>query len=203
MKKLLSMIALISGPLLFGCNSTENKTNDTLKNNDTIVSEEKSTALQTDSTTLPKNTANENTANLVKEKLTAMFQDDLSKKLIDEQSRKFKIFEYNINEDTKNEIFVGLSGSYFCGSGGCTVLLLSPDGELINRFTVVDYPIAIANTKTKGWKDLVFTSNGKEHLMKFNGKKYPSNPSMETVYSSDSKETLAKGLATADQSYSW
>lgn len=195
-------MALISGPLLFGCNS-ENKTGNNLKNNDTVLSVEKATVKQEDSTAFPKKTADNNTVSLVQTKLTAMFKDDLSKNLIDEQSRKFKLFEYNINDDPKNEIFVGLSGPYFCGSGGCTVLLMSANGELITKFTVVDYPITIANTQTKGWKDLVLTSNGKDHLMKFNGTKYPSNPSIQTVYTPNPKESLVKGLDAADQSHSW
>lgn len=203
MKILFSITVLTSFALLFGCNSTEKKTSNDLKNNDTVLSEEKSTSLQQDSTALPKITAEEHTINLVKAKLAAMFQDDLSKNLIDEKSRKFKLFEHNINADAKNEIFVGLSGSYFCGSGGCTLLLLNANGELITKFTVVDYPIAIANTSTKGWKDLVITSNGKNHLMKFNGRSYPSNPSMQAVHSASPNESLVKGLDSADQSHSW
>ena len=76
---------------------------------------------------------------------------------------------------------MGLTGSYFCGTGGCTILLLNSDGGLITTFTVTDYPIIVSNTITKNWKDLILYSNGKNHLMKFNGKTYPSNPSVQPV----------------------
>jgi hypothetical protein len=32
--------------------------------------------------------------------------------------------------------------------------------------------------KTNGWKDLLVRSNGAMHLLKYDGKTYPSNPSM-------------------------
>ncbi|SHM80009.1 hypothetical protein SAMN05444266_11169 [Chitinophaga jiangningensis] len=119
----------------------------------------------------------------VAEKVTAVLQklyaDDLSKQLIDSNSRRFNIAVADLNNDGSNEIFVKLNGGYFCGSGGCTVLLLNDQGTVITKFTVTDTPVSVSANLTNGWKDLLLPSNGKIHVVKYNGKAYPSNPSMQ------------------------
>lgn len=113
--------------------------------------------------------------------LAARLKDDLAKGLIDSMSRKFIIDHIDLNHDGINEIFVGLTGTYFCGSGGCTCYLLTADGKLITRFTVLEYPIAISSTLTNGWNDLLIESRGKYHLMVYKNNQYPSNPSVQPV----------------------
>lgn len=199
MKTLFPIIGMLGSLLFFSCNSSENQ----VKNSDTLVIVHKPKELRKDSVGNQKEMVSERTVTLIKKSLNKLFNEDLSKNLIDEQSRKFKVFEHNINEDTKKEIFVGLTGSYFCGSGGCTVLLLNSDGELITKFTVTEYPLLIAETYTKGWNDLILHSQGKDHLMKFNGKTYPSNPSIQPDYIPVSSQNPIMGLESSDQSYSW
>lgn len=198
MKTLFPIVGMLSSLLFFSCNSSENKA----RRNDTLVTIHQSEESGNEDISHQKEMVNENTLHLVKLSLSKMFKDDLSKNLIDEQSRKFKVFEHNINEEPKNEIFVGLTGPYFCGSGGCTVLLLNPEGELITKFTVTEYPLLIADTFTMGWKDLILHSQGKDHLMKFNGKAYPSNPSIQSDTPASSTNPI-KGLECSDRSYSW
>lgn len=199
MKTLFPIVGILSSLLFFSCSSSENKA----KSSDTLITIHKSEESGNDPGSNQKEMVNEKTVTLIKKSLSKIFNDDLSKNLIDEQSRKFKVFEHNINEDTKKEIFVGLTGSYFCGSGGCTVLLLNPEGELITKFTVTEYPLLIAETYTKGWNDLILHSQGKDHLMKFNGKTYPSNPSIQPDYTLVSSQNPIMGLESSDQSYSW
>jgi hypothetical protein len=199
MKTLFPIVGMLSSLLFFSCNSSENKA----RRNDTLVTIHQSEESVNEGISHQKEMVNENTLHLVKLSLSKMFKDDLSKNLIDEQSRKFKVFEHNINEEPKKEIFVGLTGPYFCGSGGCTVLLLNPEGELITKFTVTEYPLLIADTFTMGWKDLILHSQGKDHLMKFNGKAYPSNPSIQPDYTPASSANPIKGLESSDRSYSW
>ncbi|MEG1587295.1 MAG: hypothetical protein RR346_10510 [Bacteroidales bacterium] len=149
------------------------------------------------------NSSNENTASLVRLTLKDLFKEDLGKDLIQPESRKFIFFEYDLNGDSKKEIFVGLIGPYFCGSGGCTVLLLDNEGNKINQFTVVDYPIVIDNQKTNGWDNLFMMSGGKYHVMKFNGKEYPSNPSVEPVLDVIPGDGLPRALNFVNEPYPW
>jgi len=127
-----------------------------------------------------------------KEFLQSYFKEDLQKGLLDTMSRQFLLQEADLNNDGKDELFVGLTGPYFCGSGGCTFLLLDQRGKLITKFTVSDYPVFVDTIVTQGWQDLLVQSRGKFHRLKFSGNKYPGNPSVAPVIDSlPSKGTQA------------
>jgi hypothetical protein len=143
------------------------------------------------------------TADLVRLTLQSLFKDDLVKNLVDETSRKFIFFEYDLNDDSKNEIFVGLTGSYFCGSGGCTQYILDNQGNVITKFTVAGYPVVIDNNKTKGWKDLIILSGGKNRVVKFDGKKYPANPSTQPELKVLPGDGLPRALNFVNEPYPW
>lgn len=148
-------------------------------------------------------TASEMTANIVRHALAWQLKSDLEKNIIDSGSRKFIFFEYDLNDDGKNEIFVGFTGPYFCGSGGCTELLLDSQGKLITQFTVSGYPVVIDNNKTNGWKDLFIQSGSKHHIMKFDGKKYPSNPSVQPELKLLPGDDLPRALDYMNEPYPW
>ena len=96
-----------------------------------------------------------------------------------EDQREFQYEEVDLNGDGINEYLVGFKNSYFCGSGGCTYYLLHNSGSVITVFTVSEAPfIAMVTSKTNGWRDIVVYSNGALRQLKFDGKTYPSNPSM-------------------------
>lgn len=114
--------------------------------------------------------------------LRKYYQNDIDKNLLDSGSRKFIYGKYDLNRDGEKETFIGLTGSYFCGSGGCTALLLDSKGNLLNKFTVVQYPFKISSVTTNKWNDLVVESGGKQRVLKFNGITYPSNPSVQSEF---------------------
>lgn len=119
----------------------------------------------------------DNTTRLIRLTLNDLYKNDISKELIDTFSRHFKFSQYDLNNDGKQEILVGLTGSFFCGSGGCTVYLLTHQGDVITKFTVVEYPVYVDTSINLGWKNLVMYSGGAHRIVKWNGKSYPSNPS--------------------------
>lgn len=114
--------------------------------------------------------------------LRKYYQNDIDKNLLDSSSRKFIYSEYDLNQDGNKEVLIGLTGSYFCGSGGCTAFLLDSKGDLISKFTVAQYPFKVSASVTNNWKDLVVESNGKQRVLKFNGTTYPSNPSVQPEF---------------------
>jgi hypothetical protein len=120
----------------------------------------------------------DNTVRLIRLTLSDLYKDDIAKELIDTFSRQFKYSPYDLNNDGKQEILVGLTGPYFCGSGGCTMYLLTNHGDVITKFSVVSYPVYVDTITTKGWKDLIIYSGGSNRVVKWNGKSYPSNPSI-------------------------
>lgn len=149
------------------------------------------------------NTYGKVTENLIRTSFQTLFKDDLAKDIIPDLSRKFIFFEYDLNGDSINEIFAGLTGPYFCGSGGCTIYLFNHDGTVLTRFTVAEYPIVISDSKTMGFKDLIIQSNGQNHLVKFDGKRYPSNPSIAPVLKLIPGDGLPRALDFINEPYPW
>lgn len=197
---------------LYACNNAG--TNDSVKADSTIVSTENTNAApeavyDPDPTdTIPGDqygvhSSSKQTADLVRLTLQSLFKDDLAKNLIDETSRKFIFFEYDLNDDSKNEILVGLTGSYFCGSGGCTQYVLDNQGNVITKFTVSGYPVVIDNNKTKGWKDLIILSGNKNRIVKFDGTKYPANPSTQPELKVIPGDGLPRALNFVSEPYPW
>jgi hypothetical protein len=93
----------------------------------------------------------------------------------------------DLGDDGKEEILVYIEGRDWCGSGGCMMLILAPrEGsyQVITKTTITRTPIRVLSSKTHGWHDIgVFvagggTLSGYEARLEFNGKKYPSNPSI-------------------------
>ena len=95
--------------------------------------------------------------------------------------------------DATRQVIVYLTGRGWCGSGGCVTLVLSRNDssyELVTKITVSRPPIRILNSKSNGWKDITVQVAGgavaaHEAKLSFNGKTYPSNPSMPPADSLD------------------
>lgn len=103
-------------------------------------------------------------------------KDDLE--YLQATDRKFQFYKVDLNGDGKEEIFVRFLGPYFCGSGGCTFLLLDSYGEIITKFTVTRAPIFVESTKVNGWSVLLVKDAGVFKELVFENGAYPSNPSV-------------------------
>ena len=88
---------------------------------------------------------------------------------------------------TKGEIVVYISGESWCGSGGCRLWILEPNGgsfNVIGEMTIVWPPIRVLRTKSHSHYDIgVWVQGGGiqpgyEALMRFDGASYPDNPSV-------------------------
>jgi hypothetical protein len=99
----------------------------------------------------------------------------------------------DLNGDSTPDAIVALTGSYWCGTGGCTMLVFQGEDKtfkFISRSTLVRPPVTVSETKTNGWRDLVFKVSGggmpvKMVALRFDGKKYPLNPSVRTALPAD------------------
>lgn len=63
----------------------------------------------------------------------------------------------DLNDDGQDEVLAYLLGPYFCGTGGCNLLLLrsTVDGyALVNSFPTTSTPVIIAAEKSNGWNDI-------------------------------------------------
>jgi hypothetical protein len=149
------------------------------------------------------NSSSKSTAALVRKTLQEKYKSDLEKNLIDSFGRKFIFFEYDLNGDNKKEIFVGFRGMYFCGSGGCNILILDDAGQQVSSFSVAGYPVVIDKNSTNGWNDLFIHSGKKDRIVKFDGKKYPSNPSVLPALKVLPGDGLPRALNFTDEPYAW
>jgi len=138
---------------------------------------------------------------MVRQALRDKFKSDLDNHVIDSRSRTFTLFEYDLNDDGKKEIFVGLTGSYFCGTGGCNVWLLNAEGKQITEFTVTTTPIVVSKSRTNNWNDLFINSRGVWHIVKFKGDQYPSNPSVQPASKLIPGDDLPRLLDTEHEPY--
>lgn len=101
-------------------------------------------------------------------------------------STRYTYSRVDLNDDGTPEALVYLMGSFTCGSGGCTMLVLEParqSYELVSRMTLVNPPVVVTEEKTAGWKDLMIYVEGggaTPHYarLQYDGDRYPSNPSI-------------------------
>lgn len=95
--------------------------------------------------------------------------------------RKQAQYYYNLvdlNGDGQPEAIVLLNALDYCGSNGCSVLILKKTEEqytLVSEIRATSKPVIVTNQKTNGWYDLVALDNRDRYLLKFNGKSYPNS----------------------------
>lgn len=96
----------------------------------------------------------------------------------------------DLNNDGVDDALVLLTGSDWCGSGGCTLLVLTGQIEplqaglvtykVVSKSTVTRSPIRVSESVTGGWRDLIVHSGGADKWLPFNGQRYPANPSVQS-----------------------
>ena len=125
-----------------------------------------------------KQSVNDKLAIEIKNYITTKLLAEEDLKLIPEGQRKFQFYEIDMNNDGEDEVFVNFMTPYFCGSGGCTILLLNNQLKLITKFTVTRTPLFAEQTLKNGWRILLTRSEGELKEMIYNDGTYPSNPSV-------------------------
>ncbi|HET7259786.1 MAG TPA: hypothetical protein VFI75_08690 [Candidatus Acidoferrum sp.] len=92
-----------------------------------------------------------------------------------------------LKDDGTKQAIVYITGRAWCGSGGCVMLILDPQGasyRVVTQTTITRPPIRVLNSKSNEWHDLgVMVAGGGikpgyEAQLSFDGKAYPSNPTV-------------------------
>lgn len=99
-------------------------------------------------------------------------------KAIPMSDRKFRYQQIDLNGDGKMEVFVSFYTPYFCGTGGCAMLLLNDHLKPITKFTVTKPPIYADPEMKNGWKTLYVQDGKAWKALAYKNGKYPSNPSV-------------------------
>jgi heat shock protein HslJ len=69
----------------------------------------------------------------------------------------------DLDGDGRDEVFVYLLGSIFCGTGGCNLLLLESADEgysLVNDFPISRLPVIVSGERTAGWSVIYRRESG-------------------------------------------
>lgn len=121
---------------------------------------------------------NEELANKVKSYIIQEYLTEADLRAISGDQRKFQLAQIDLNNDGKNEIFVNFTSTYFCGSGGCTLLLLNDQLEPVTEFTVTRTPLYVEKTVKNGWRTILTNSGEKWRKLEYENGSYPTNPSL-------------------------
>ncbi len=108
-------------------------------------------------------------------------------KFHDNEARYIAAFR-DLDGDGIPEALVYLVGNAWCGSGGCTTLILGQSDnswKIVTKITVTRLPIRVLSNVSHGWHDIgVWVQGGGilkgyEAELGFNGKTYPGNPTVQ------------------------
>ena len=105
----------------------------------------------------------------------------------DGKSTQYFSASLDLNDDGVAEVLVYLTNDGWCGSGGCTTLILARNGSsyrIIAKISLTRPPIRVMSSKSNGWHDIAVRVQGGgivrgyEAELQFDGKTYPGNPSV-------------------------
>ncbi|MBX7533387.1 hypothetical protein K3165_10670 [Qipengyuania sp. 1XM1-15A] len=128
-------------------------------------------------------------------------EDDIRHFLLQEYpeagTMRYALAWSDLDGDGADEAIVYLAAPYFCGTGGCPTLVLTPAGPMwrkVGDISVSRTPVTVLDSATNGWKDITVAVSGGggpsgNALLKFDGEAYPSNP---TVAPAEMTETTGE-----------
>jgi hypothetical protein len=125
--------------------------------------------------------------------LTKVLQDYIGTPDAETKTTEFAAAFVDLRNDGSKEAIVYLSSDGWCGTGGCTMLILAPEGtsyKVVSKIPAVRLPIRVLTAKANGWHSIgvVGRKSGTEPLyeaiLSFDGKSYP--------YVSDGAESHGK-----------
>lgn len=178
--KILIPLIIITGLLFNACNNnnadnsqTEISEEHKLDSEETITNENENTEL----VNFSEETVDDTLADKIKTYINTDFLTEGDLRAISEEQKKFQLYKVDLNNDGDEEIFVNFITSYFCGTGGCTLLLLDSNLELITKFSPTQ-TLYVENALTNDWSVLLTKSEGKWRELIYEFGTYASNPTM-------------------------
>jgi hypothetical protein len=119
--------------------------------------------------------------------LTSFLQNYVGLPTEENRATRYSAAFVHLRNNESREVLVYLTSDGWCGSGGCTMLVLASDRlsyKLITKTAITRLPIRVLPTKSNGWHDIsVWVQGGGiqpgyEAELSFDGKTYPGNPSV-------------------------
>ncbi|MBM3163127.1 MAG: META domain-containing protein [Chlorobi bacterium] len=83
---------------------------------------------------------------------------DYTREIVGETKARYASERVDLNGDGREEVLVYLMGPFFCGTGGCTLLVLgeAPEGgyAVVSDFPITQLPVIVSDGKSNGWNDI-------------------------------------------------
>lgn len=178
-KKNLSIFVFLCGFLFYSCKTTNVKNHQIA-----VINKDKERVIEINKEAESKEnitqTKDDELANQIENYLTTSFLSENDLELMSENQRRFQLYKIDLNNDGKDEVFVKFITSYFCGTGGCTLLLLDNNFKLITKFTAIR-TLYVEQTFQNNWKVIMTKSQGSWRKLIYANGSYPSNPSMVDI----------------------
>jgi hypothetical protein len=114
--------------------------------------------------------------------LTEALQNYLGTPDAETRTTEFAVSFVDLKDDGAKEAIVYLSSNGWCGTAGCTMLILAPQGtsfRVVSKIPAVRLPIRVLGSKTHGWHDIGVIGRKSateplyESVLSFNGTSYP------------------------------
>jgi uncharacterized protein YecT (DUF1311 family) len=125
----------------------------------------------------------------------------------DDSRTRYAVAWKDLNGDGRPEAIVFLMGGQWCGSGGCTMLVLEQSGggfTVRGKTSVTSAPIAVLPSANHGWRDLVVQVGGGggwsgQVILPFRGDRYASNPTVPPARHLDHHEAAQVLIKAEDR----
>lgn len=190
----IKVIGLICGILLvsFACGQQgENATSENSQSSP--IQESPSSSISLDKT---DKQVDEKTQNNLTEALNSYLQE-LGANVETEQTYKTEYID--LNDDGIKDALVLMNTPDWCGTGGCSLFIFQGGEnkfEFLSSSSLINQPFTVSETKTNGWRNLIVEVRGggatpQTVTLEFDGKFYPSNPSLEPPIT---EETTVEGV---------
>jgi hypothetical protein len=79
------------------------------------------------------------------------------------EAPSYKIGWFDLDGDGRQEAIVLMTGAEWCGTGGCTLMVLKRDAvswRVVSRVPTCRSPVVLLDGKTHGWRDLAVVTQG-------------------------------------------
>ncbi|MGA8740469.1 MAG: hypothetical protein WB561_04715 [Terracidiphilus sp.] len=111
------------------------------------------------------------------ERLSGFLRNYLGEHTDETSTTRYSAAVVDLRDDGKRETIVYLTGSAWCGTGGCTMLILVPEGvtfKVITKVPVMLPPVSVLTGKSSGWHDICLVTGRPlyEAVLSFNGRTY-------------------------------
>jgi hypothetical protein len=110
---------------------------------------------------------------------------------------EYLIARLDLDGDGREDGLVLLTGTDWCGSSGCTLLVFHADDrrfQLVSETSMVNGPVVVATEQSNGWRDILVPDPREDRTvaLRFNGAAYPTEPAGPGV-SSARGDTVFEG----------